>query len=307
MPKNNSDGVWGQRKNYKLSLTKATPKQIEELLIEKFNGGFPVVLSSGRGAIKLIVEEFWVENEISLFPYASQCVVNAIQSAGITPYTRMNFTSEIIYNQWGLLDLGCKQTPFIEDSCDTFLPEGSQVLLLGAQFEVWSLPKILESRFGAVIWCRNREDAKRIRGIRDTRKRGNLKKQLLRNLRNLSKWNYKTWEASEFKTFKLSKYEYASILKDISAWGQKYQERKKLNQKAQFVLGEFYSQSFESIRYDVKNTQREATPVLPVELEPSNPEVLKLNKGFRIMHRIESGKRPQRVLVYKFLQDGHLK
>jgi len=307
MPKNNSDGVWGQRKGYKPSLTMAAPTQIEELLIEKFNGGFPVVLSSGRASIKLIVQEFWAENEISLFPYASQCVVSAIQAAGITPYTRMNFTSEIVYNQWGQLDLGCKYSPFIEDSCDTLLPEGSHVLLLGAQFEVWSLPKILESRFGAVIWCRNQEDAKHLREIRDTSKGGILKKKVLRNLRNLSKWNYKIWEASEFNTFKLSKYEYASILKDISIWGKKYHERQKLKQKAQIVLGEIYSQSFESIRNPVKNTQSEATPVLSVEIEQSNSEALKLNKAFQIMHRIETGKRPQKVGVYKFLQDGNLK
>ena len=307
MPRNYSDGVWGQRKGYKPSLTMAAPTQIEELLIEKFNGGFPVVLSSGRASIKLIAQEFWAENEISLFPYASQCVINAIQAAGITPYTRTNFTSEIVYNQWGELDSGCKKTPFIEDSCDTFLQEGSRVLRLGAQFEVWSLPKILESRFGAVIWCRNREDAKHLRGIRDTSRGGTLKKQILRNLRNVSKWNYTTWETSEFNTFKLSKYEYASILKDVSIWREKYNRREKLKQKAQIFLSEIYPQRLKSMPNPVEISQSELAPVISVELEYSDPEALKLIKTFQIMHKIESGKRPQRVGVYKFLQDGHLK
>jgi putative PLP-dependent aminotransferase (TIGR04422 family) len=307
MLRSNRDGVWGKRKVYKPSLATAVPTQIEDLLSEKFVGGFPVVLSSGRSAMKLIIQEFWEENEISLFPYASQCVVNAIQAAGVVPYTRTNFTSEIIYNQWGQLDRGCKQTPFIEDSCDTFLPEGSRVLLLGAQFEVWSLPKILGSRFGAVIWCRNQEDAIRLRGIRDTSRGGILKKQVLRNSRNLTKWNYKEWETCEFNSFKLSKYEYASILRDISIWGEKYHERQKLRQKAQIALGEIFSQTFESIGNPLQHTQSEAGPVLLVELEQNYPTSLKMNKAFQTMHRIESGKRPQRVQVYKFLQDGHLK
>jgi len=307
MPKNNSDGVWGQRKGYMLSLSKAEPTDIEELLIEKFDGGFPVVLSSGRAAIKLIAQEFWTAHEISLFPYASQCVVNAIQAAGITPYTQTDFTSEIVYNQWGELDRGCASTPFIEDSCDTFLQEGSRVLRLGAQFEVWSLPKILESRFGAVIWCRNREDAIQLSQIRDTSKKGTLKKQVLRNLRSLSKWNYATWEASEFNTFKLSKFEYASILKDVSIWREKYEKREKLKKKAQILLSEVYSKSFESMDKPIEITQSEVTPVLLVELEYSDSETLELIEAFQIMHRIESGKRPQRVGVYKFLQDGRLK
>lgn len=307
MPKINGGGVWGQRKTYKVSLSMAEPTDIEELLIEKFDGGFPVVLSSGRAAIKLIAQEFWTAHEISIFPYASQCVVNAIQAAGIAPYTRTNFTSEIVYNQWSELDRGCTSTPFIEDSCDTFLQEGSRVLRLGAKFEVWSLPKILESRFGAVIWCRNSEDAIHLRRIRDTSKKGTLKKQVLRNLRSISKWNYATWEASEFNTFGLSKFEYASILKDVSIWREKYEKRANLRKKAQILLSEFYLNRFESICKPIEITRSEVSPVISVGLEHIDSEALKLTETFQIMHKIESGKRPQKVEVYKYLQDGRLK
>jgi putative PLP-dependent aminotransferase (TIGR04422 family) len=298
----NNDGVWGERKKYKFSIATATPKMIEDMLAEKFLGGFPVVFSSARGAIKLIVQEFWTARELSIFQYASQCVVEAIQSAGVIPYSRLNLTSEIVFNQWGQLDLGCKNTPFIEDSCDTFLPEGSNILRLGAQFEVWSLPKILSSRFGAVVWCRNLEDAVRLMGIRDTSKRGIKKKQILRNFRNLNKWSYRAWQTSEFKTYSLSKFEYGAIFKDVSGWHEKYCERKKLIHHSFKLLSMKYSDYLGVQRDIAAEDLIHASPVLAFELSIKNPVQSDLFRDFQIMHKIESGKRPQKVMVYKFLQ-----
>jgi putative PLP-dependent aminotransferase (TIGR04422 family) len=307
MPKKSSDGVWGKRKKYKISLTTATAIEIEELLSQKFLGGFPVILSSGRGAIKLIVQEFWAEKDISVFQYASQCVVEAIQAAGVTPFSSTNFTSQIVYNQWGQLDLACETAPFMEDSCDTFLPEGSSVLRLGAQFEIWSLPKILESRFGAVVWCRDSEDAINLRRIRDLPKGGNFRKQILRNFRKISKWNYKKWEASEFKTVKLSKYEYASILQDVSKWSESYYARQELKRKAYIFLCESYPQYFESPIDSGDIIQNPAGPVVYLDLKNSNPGDFLPSKAFQVLHKIANGKRPQKVLIYKFLHDGCLK
>ena len=307
MLRNSSDGVWGERKKYRLSLTTATPDEVENLLIEKFVGGFPVVLSSGRGAIKLIVQEFWPAKDISIFQYASQCVVEAIQAAAVTPYSRINFSSEIIYNQWGELDLGCQVTPFMEDSCDTFLPEGSSVLKHGAQFEIWSLPKILHSRFGAIAWCRNSEDAMSLRKIRDNSKKGNVKKQILRNFRNSSKWNYTSWQESEFKTYMLSKYEYGSLLKDISEWGKLYDERQKLIEKYSIFLNQRYSEFLKSWKNNESGNRIQLSPVLLLELNGQCPPGLLGDTKYQVMHKIQTGKRPQKVSIYKLLQKGNLK
>jgi putative PLP-dependent aminotransferase (TIGR04422 family) len=304
MTKKSSDGVWGKRKKYKFSLTTAMPVEIEELLTQKFLGGFPVVLSSGRGAIKLIVQEFWTEREISIFQYASQCVVEAIQAAGVTPHSRMNFTSEIIYNQWGQIDLGCRIPPFIEDSCDTFLPEGASVLRLGAQFELWSLPKILNSRFGAVVWCQSNDDAKLLRNIRDSIQRGIVKKQIFRNIRNFSKWNYKVWQILEFNIFQLSKYEYGSIFEDISEWGEKYDERQKLIRRTTILLNEKHSIDLKPRKAREPEIQIHAAPVLLVELNEMSPPPLVIDSKFQFMHKIESGTRPEEIMVYKFLHNG---
>ena len=307
MPRNSSDGVWGERKKYRFSLITATPDDVESLLIEKFFGGFPVVFSSGRGAMKLIVQEFWTSKEIPIFQYASQCVVEAIQAAAVTPYSRTDFTSEIIYNQWGELDMGCEKTPFIEDSCDTFLPEGSSVLQHGAQFEIWSLPKILHSRFGAIVWCRNNEHAKFLRKTRDISKRGVIKKQILRNFRNSSKWNYKTWQTSEFKTYKLSKFEYGTLLRDVSEWGKLYDERLKLIKKNSFLLNQKYSIYLEYRKDFESGIQVPLAPVFLLELSEEQLSALVGDAKFQVMHKIQSGNRPQKVTVYKFLQKGNFK
>lgn len=307
MPSKDNDGVWGKRKKYKFSFATATPTMIESCLAKKFFGGYPVVLSSGRGAIKLIVQEFWTARELSIFPYASQCVVKAIQAAGVVPLSRTNLTSEIVYNQWGQLDLGCTSTPFMEDSCDTFLPAGSTILRLGARFDVWSLPKILNSRFGAVVWCRNLEDAEHLIGIRDTSKSGIKRKQILRNLRNLNNWSYRVWQTSEFETYNLSKFEYGNLFKDVMAWDEKYRERKELMQKSVKLLRAKHSDYLDEQKDIAIEALIHASPVLTFEINNKNPPLLCMDRNFEILHKIESGKIPQKVVVYKFLQEGSLK
>ena len=308
MSKNNHGGVWAKRQRPKLNLRRASSGEVEDLISSKFNGGFPVVLSSGRGAMKLIVQEFWAEKDISIFQFASQCVVTSIQAASVTPYSRTDFTSEVIYHQWGYSDLKRKARPFIEDSCDTFLEEGSSVLRLGGQFEIWSLPKILSSRFGAIAWCRNAKDAQHLRLVRDKAKGSNVrKKQIYRSLRTINSWNYKIWEISEYKTFKLSKYEYGLLKKDILEWKEKYMERLDLANRAYSFLNDKYREYYEKPLNLAAREQLKFAPVVIVLGSQKVDEDFLTENAFEILHRIKSGGKPQKYKVYKFLQDEHLK
>lgn len=308
MSSNNHGGVWAKRQNPKLSLRRASAKEVENLVSSKFNGGFPVVLSSGRGAIKLIVQEFWTAKDISIFQFASQCVVNSIQAASVIPYSRTDFTSDIIHHQWGYSDPKCESQPFMEDSCDTFLAEGSSVLRLGGQFEIWSLPKILNSRFGAIAWCRNARDAQHLRAIRDKAKKSNVrKKQILRSLRGISSWNYRTWENSECETFKLSKKEYGLIKKDILEWREKYMKRLDLANQAYSFLNDKYRDYFEKPLNFTASEQLKFTPAAIVLDSLKSNISFSSESAFEILHRTESGKKPEKYVVYKFLQDEKLK
>ena len=307
MSKNDHGGVWAKRQKPKLNLWRASSKEVEALISSKFNGGFPVVLSSGRGAIKLIMQEFWTAQDVSIFQFASQCVVNAIQAASITPHSRTDFTSDIIYHQWGYSDPKRESEPFIEDSCDTFLAEGSSVLRLGGQFELWSLPKILSSRFGAIVWCKNDKDAQHLRVVRDKAKESNVrKKQIYRSLRTINSWTYRIWEISEYKTFKLSKNEYGLLKKDISEWKEKYMERLNLADRAYSFLNHNNQDHFEKpLNLATIGQLKFAPVVILLGSQKANEEFLTEN-AFEILHRIESGKKPQKYMVYKFLQDDKL-
>jgi len=308
MSKNNHSGVWAKRQRPKLNLRRASSGEVEDLISSKFNGGFPVVLSSGRGAMKLIVQEFWTEKDISIFQFASQCVVTSIQAASVTPYSRTDFTSEVIYHQWGYSDLNGKARPFIEDSCDTFLEEGSSVLRLGGQFEIWSLPKILSSRFGAIVWCLNAKDAQHLRAIRDKAKKFDVrKKQIYRSLRQINSSSYQIWENSEYKTFKLSKKEYGLIEKDILEWKEKYMERLDLLNQAYSFLNDKYREYYEKPQNFAASEKLKFAPVVIV-LDSEKPNKnLSAESAFEILHRIESGKKPEKYMVYKLLKDERLK
>jgi putative PLP-dependent aminotransferase (TIGR04422 family) len=307
MSKNNHGGVWAKRRKPKINLRLASSKEVEDLIVSKFNGGFPVILSSGRGAIKLIMQEFWTAQDVSIFQFASQCVVNAIQAASVTPYSCTDFTSDIIYHQWGYSDPKRESEPFIEDSCDTFLAEGSSVLRLGGQFELWSLPKILNSRFGAIVWCKNDKDAQHLRVVRDKAKESDVrKKQIYRSLRIINSWTYRIWEISEYKTFKLSKNEYGLLKKDISEWKEKYIERLELANRAYSFLNHKYQDYFEKpFNLAAREQLKFAPVVILLDSQKADEEFLTENT-FEILHRIESAKKPQKYMVYKFLQDDKL-
>lgn len=307
MSKNDDDGVWAKRKKNKLSLRKASSKEIEDLISSKFNGGFPVVLSSGRGAIKLIVQEFWNKKDIAIFQFASQCVVTSIQAASVTPYSRVDFTSDIVYHQWGYSDRMGVTPPFIEDSCDTFLKEGSSVLRLGGQFEIWSLPKILNSRFGAIAWCKNDLDARHLRAVRDKSKKYTVwKKQFYRSLKGVHPYTYKIWENSEYKIFQLSKSEYGMIKKDISEWKEEYEERVKLAYKAYSFLKDKYKDCFETPLRFVTREQLHVAPVVILIDSQHYQKDFSVDNRFEVLHRVTSGEKPEKNMVYKFLKDKRL-
>ena len=307
MSKNEHGGVWPKRQRAKLNLQRASSKEVEDLISSKFNGGFPVVLSSGRGAMKLIVQEFWTKKEIAIFQFASQCVVTSIQAASVTPYSRIDFTSDIVYHQWGYSDRRGITPPFIEDSCDTFLEEGSSVLRLDGQFEIWSLPKILNSRFGAIAWCQNDLDARHLRAVRDKSKKFPLwKKQFYRSLKGVHPYIYKIWENSEYRTFQLSKSEYGMIKKDISEWKEKYRERFKLAYKAYSFLNDRYQDCFETPLRFVTSEQPHVAPVV-ILIDSQQPQKdFSEDNSFEVLHRVVRGEKPEKKMIYKFLKDKRL-
>ena len=139
-------------------------EQIEKRFHKMFPSGQPVLCSSGRVALYIAIKECNLsrEDHVNLFPYASHCVINSIaRLTNPIPY-RKNDKSDIIYHQWGI-NCEVDHIPLIEDSVDTLYEENTTLFSQGANFEIWSLPKILGTTSGGILWCKNKSDAKKIR------------------------------------------------------------------------------------------------------------------------------------------------
>jgi putative PLP-dependent aminotransferase (TIGR04422 family) len=265
-----------------------------------FNGGFPVVLSSGRSAIFVASKLFWRKNIIFVFPYASQCVVMALQKAGLTVATKIDFSSDILIDQWGILDKECNRQLFIEDSSDTFLQIGSKVLELDADFEVWSLPKIIGSRFGAVLWCREEESAIKIRQARDENSdEKKYFKKLMRFMRNVNISSYKAWENLEFHNLGLTDYEYGTILKNMGRWEKIYDIRKAKFQKALRTLELNTQNDFT----DNSKTTWNRIPAIIYTKKISSLERLNKYRFSRSLHRVKYGVQPEKVQIYNYMRE----
>jgi putative PLP-dependent aminotransferase (TIGR04422 family) len=246
-----SGDVWIKKSKRSSSSKRSNAVEVENKLREYFNSGYPVALSSGRSAISMVFRYCYNRGTVRIFPYASQCVVNSILEAGLTPSTPLKYsTLDISYNQWGRLNLDLENPPFIEDSVDSFYPVHAEILRSGAEFEVWSLQKIFGIDYGAVLWCKSESDAKKIRYYRDHSPRyvKMFKRTLLRPLKHVHEILYNQWERLEHQHLPLFRFEYGQIFAQILLWEDLYIERKKNYYEALHKLGLNNAVNFEEFR-----------------------------------------------------------
>ena len=284
-----------------INFTESSAFEVENLLANMFKGGYPVVLSSGRSAIFIASKLFWKNDIIHVFPYASQCVVIALQRAGFAVATKTDFSSDISIDQWGILDENCKENIFIEDSSDTFLRPDSQVLELKADFEIWSLPKIIGSRFGAVLWCRDEKSAFKIKQYRDESSCGSKYiKKIFRIVRNINKLTYQIWEDYEFLSVGLTNYEYGTILKNIMCWDSIYRNRENQYQNSIKRL------ELLSPNYFKESTERPLVriPVIIYTKNITSLGKLELTIHSETLHRVTYRNRPEMVRIYNYLRNS---
>jgi|LakMenE01Jun11ns_1017448.scaffolds.fasta_scaffold9903315_1 putative PLP-dependent aminotransferase (TIGR04422 family) len=218
------DSIWYRQPN-KLFLPRfASYQDVENFLQTNFTGGYPVLVSSGRSAISLVIRLFWHQPTISLFKFASQCVVNACLINQIIPTTYLGSKEDVVYNQWGYVASNVNSGNFIEDSCDYFKPLGSKVRRLNSRFEIWSITKILGTGAGGVIWCKYENDARKLRLERSKLNRLNPK-IILKALRPIFPHFYRYWEFLELKNPTLNKLQIGAIYKSMLSWSTEWDRR----------------------------------------------------------------------------------
>jgi putative PLP-dependent aminotransferase (TIGR04422 family) len=168
---------------------------------------------------------------VRVFPYASQCVVNAAFAAGKSICTpKQNRDRDIFYHQWGYHELGREFSNFlIEDSADSFYPVGGSVCKNGSRFEVWSLPKIIGASNGGIVWCKNNADAIALKSFMDKLKPQNyFIETILYVLKSKSLSTYRAWEKYQFSNPKLNSMDLRSLNYLISKWQILYNKRLEL-------------------------------------------------------------------------------
>ena len=202
---------------------------------KSFVGGFPVVVGSARVGIMLILKLFHLSQLISIFPFASQCIVKAAVLAGKSVHTPLpNESREIIYNQWGLhQNHGIHPSIFLEDSADSLYPIGGRVCKANSRFEVWSFPKILGTSFGGVVWCRTKSDAQRLRKVRNSLPQQNFIYQTLLSMtKSTSKTGYQIWENYEFSHPTLNKFQVKILNAKLDTWPDRYSNMRRIYDEA---------------------------------------------------------------------------
>lgn len=177
-------------------------EQIEAQIMVYFPNSYPVLFSSARAGLTAILQSKNISRPDHVwFPeYSSHCVIEAIGQVGTpTPIASKNNKASILYHQWGMVHSAeWDQMPelMIEDSVDSSLIPNRSPFAIGGVFAIWSLPKVIATKGGGVVFCRHEADAENLRGIR-TRRSGSLVQATLRLKAHSSLMASKYWNGGE--------------------------------------------------------------------------------------------------------------
>lgn len=151
---------------------------VESLFSVLFPNSYPVLFSSARAGITGIFE--WLklgrEDRVWLPPYSSHCLLDAV-SRFATPTSDLKeqeLKTILIYHQWGYLHPCATSAVLIEDSADTFCLPQAPLFPNNGRFELFSLPKIIGSAAGGLVFCRTQTDAEGLRELREARPQGGV-------------------------------------------------------------------------------------------------------------------------------------
>jgi|APSaa5957512535_1039671.scaffolds.fasta_scaffold01993_5 putative PLP-dependent aminotransferase (TIGR04422 family) len=217
--------------SFKNSFRNIKSNDVEKLLLSYFPSGYPILFSNGRSAILscLIYKKLKKNDFVRVFPYASHCVLDTISRISFPlseDITKEDFKLSINYHQWGFDKKMNNTNCLLEDSVDSLYIKKAKLFSQNGEFEIWSLPKILGTLSGGVLWCKNKDDCDNILRIRDKNKK-NMYDWLIK-IFNLNQNSIEKIENSlySFKN-KLSRFEISEIYNCILKWEDFVEDRLK--------------------------------------------------------------------------------
>lgn len=264
--------------------------EIEARLSELFDSGYPVLVSSGRAALTLalIASSAQRNMQVGVFPFASHCVLDAVSRVA-TPQTG-HMASEaplrIVFHQWGFVLESVVRKNTIEDCADTLCIPGTQLFPAGGCFEVWSLPKILGTTTGGVLWCRDAKAAEEIKVLRDARGRS-LQQLLLRWGGRINKQLYLYWQGAEASLGAVSRAQTGEIYRAVRGWSAIVADRMRKLEVAWPYAAAWLPRPTHRlppvVPVDWSNNERDFES-LPIIAEPRMLE--RIHDATRVMHRV---------------------
>ena len=248
---------------------------LEKKLQELYTHGYPVVCSSGRSAINLIIKlnKFNRNDLVGVFPYANSCVINAVSNIS-TPTQNNNIkdTIKLVFNQWGFKKKYNKiNEKVIEDSVDSLVAPKTNIFQNNPEYIFWSFPKILATSSGCVIWCKNKNDCISLKKIRDTNK-ASFTLWIMRIFSNYSHFFYNLWNGFELDNPNITIFQSTEIYKSLNNLDNIINDRKmKIEILKNYLIKEIKMDDF---YYPT---------VIPVKLKIKNQDIINsgIISGFR--------------------------
>ena len=148
---------------------------IETTVATLYPDAVPVLFSSARAGLTAILQLLNMGRPDIVWcpPYSSHCVLESIARLATPATTAIDQAKvALIYHHWGFVHRHTgllPHTTLIEDAVDTLFIPGTNPFALNGRFVLWSLPKVIATIWGGVVFCQNNEDARRLRAIREER------------------------------------------------------------------------------------------------------------------------------------------
>jgi putative PLP-dependent aminotransferase (TIGR04422 family) len=148
-----------------------TSEEIEARLRSIFPSSDPVLFSSARAGLRAVLEVLGLSRPDLVWtpPFSSHCVLDAVAHVSTpVPVATDGIAVALVYHQWGHLqhaDFPSK-VRIIDDCADSLLIPGAPPFSNGSDYMLWSLPKVLATLGGGVVFCRRADDARALRTAR---------------------------------------------------------------------------------------------------------------------------------------------
>ena len=174
---------------------------IEVDLAALYPGAHPVLFPSARAGLAATIEVLGLGRPdlVWLPPYSSHCVFDAVSRiATPTPsFAGGEVAAILVFHQWGYVHVCSFSGEIIEDSADSLCLPGGNLFPNGGRFALWSLPKVIGSAVGGVVFCRTEGDAERLQRIRHGRRSIGTMQFALRALLHSSAVAQLYWQGAE--------------------------------------------------------------------------------------------------------------